>query len=405
MNWVNSAAYRLLALCARAECSAAHYERLAQEAARLPSWQSLPALAEAQGMAPLFYAHLKAAGIQAPPAVRRQLQGLYLRHRHANQVRLRVLREILVAFEAAGIQALVLKGAALVHLVYAEPALRPMSDLDLLVSRADVRRAQALLAELGFDAPLPPGPALPHRHLPVASLQTEGLLVQVEVHYKLSSDYFDHLISRARWRLARRWARDQGAGMTAAPRPLALAGQTAHTLSCEDMLGHLCQHLASHVNAWESGRLIWMADVVSLAERFAPEIDWELVRRQSPFVLDTLSLLHCSTPLSEQLLSRAGVRVGPAPQGIGVIYQGWPQAVDWRARGVGGVLNDTFFPSEWWLRLRYMLGSARPLRFAWHRWLRHPLYILGHVARALLERLGWPTSVELAQVSTDRGTD
>jgi hypothetical protein len=66
-------------------------------------------------------------------------------------------------------------------------------------------------------------------------------------------------------------------------------------------------------------------------------------------------------------------------------------------------LRDTFFPSEWWLRLRYQLGCARSLRLAWHRWLRHPLYVLGHVARALLERLGWPIAAELAQVvSTDK---
>jgi hypothetical protein len=357
----------------------------------------LPAQAEAQGMAPLFYMHLKATGIQPPQAVKRQLQGLYLRHRHANQARLRVLRDVLVAFEAAGIQALVLKGAALACLVYAEPALRPMSDLDLLVSRADLLRARAVLVELGFDAPLPPGPALPHRHLPVAALQSEGLLVQVEVHYKLFSNYFDHVLARARWR-----GRNESAGITTPPRPFALAGLTAHTLAHEDALGHLCKHLASHVNAWESGRLIWMADIVSLAERFALEIDWEQVRRQHPSVLETLSLLHCMTPLSDELLERAGVRVGPAPQGIGVVYQGWPQAVDWQARGVRRVLHDTFFPSEWWLRLRYQLGCARSLRSAWQRWLRHPLYILGHVARALLERLGWPSSAELAQVvSTD----
>jgi len=57
-------------------------------------------------------------------------------------------------------------------------------------------------------------------------------------------------------------------------------------------------------------------------------------------------------------------------------------------------LRDTIFPSEWWLRLRYKLGSVRPL--FWHRWIRHPLYILGHVARVFLEWLGWPTPLELA---------
>ena len=57
------------------------------------------------------------------------------------------------------------------------------------------------------------------------------------------------------------------------------------------------------------------------------------------------------------------------------------------------MLRDTLFPSEWWLRLRYKLSSTHSL--FWYRWVRHPLYILGQTARAILERLGWPTHSEL----------
>jgi hypothetical protein len=64
------------------------------------------------------------------------------------------------------------------------------------------------------------------------------------------------------------------------------------------------------------------------------------------------------------------------------------------------VVRDTLFPSEWWLRLRYGLGSVRPL--LWHRWVLHPLYILGHVGRVLLERMGWPTPLELAGQRTPK---
>jgi hypothetical protein len=407
----SQALYRFLALCARAECSADHYEQLAREASQLRAWEPLSAQAEAQGMAPLLYTHLKAAGIQPPRAVKRELQGLYLRHRQANRVRMRVLRDILAAYEAAGVQALVLKGAALVHLVYPEPGLRPMSDLDILVPGYQLRRAQRLLAELGFDAPSPAGPTPPHRHLAAATLQSEGVTVQVEIHHKLLSDYVDHALSYARSLLTRRASRalpsEPGRdndhtwtaldGLTTLPQPFALADRTAYTLGYEDTLGHVCRHLISHVNAWESGRLIWVADVVSLAERFASQIDWARVRRCHPVVLDTLSLLHFMTPLSDELLGRADVKIGRAPQGIGVVFRGWPQArsVNWRARGYRRVLCDTFCPSEWWLRLRYARGSARPLY--WQRWGRHPLYILGHVARVFLERLGWPKINELGQ--------
>ncbi len=409
----STAVYRFLALCARAEGDAAFYGRLAQAAAAVTEWDGVAAQAEMHGLAPLLYAHTRAAGVQLPSPVRRELQGLYLRHRDANRVRTDVLCNILSAYQAAGVPALVLKGAALSHTVYPEPGLRPMSDLDILVREGDLRRAQSLLDSLGFAAPLPAGPAVAHRHLAAAALHVEGLAVRVEIHHKLFSDYFDHAASFIR-ALARPVSAPAGTdltglprspvrspwgeleGLAAPPHPFDLPGLTAHTLSYEDTLGHLSRHLTSHVNVWDFGRLIWVADIVSLAERFAAEIDWECVRRRYPAALDTLSLLHFMTPLSDDLLGRAAISMGHAPQGIGMEFQGWPKlrAAGWREKGYRRVVHDTLFPSEWWLRLRYRVGSARPL--AWYRWIRHPLHILGHVARAVLERLGWPTPLALA---------
>lgn len=418
--------YQLLALCARAECSATHYELLAQAAAELKEWEGVAVQAEAHGMAPLLYVHLKAAGVELPLSANRELLGLYVRHRHANQVRTRVLCDILAAYQAADIPVLVLKGAALSHLLYPGPGLRPMSDVDILVPQSEVWRAQRLLAELGFDTPQPPGHTLPHRHLPAATLRSQGLSVDVEIHHQLLSDYFDNArayvismlppsvrsIAVAKKRGKQRslsdtssepwnvWGDPNQPGLnhlTKQPLPFTLQDQTAHTLGYEDMLGYVCHHLVSHVNVWDYARLIWVADVVSFAERFTAEIDWEWVQLQNPAVLDTLSLLHFMTPLSDELLSVAPIKIGRAPQGIGVEYQGWPKTrvADWPARGYRHALRDTLLPSEWWLRLRHKLGSDRPL--FWYRWLRHPLYVLGHIIRALLERLGWPSPLELVQ--------
>jgi hypothetical protein len=365
-------------------------------------------------MAPLLYAHLKAAQVPIPFGARRELQGLCARHRHASRVHTRILRDVLTTYNAAGIRALVLKGAALAHLIYPEPGLRPMSDLDILVSKSDLWQAQSLLAELGFNAPLPSGHNLPHRHLPTATLQTEGLLIQVEIHHQLLSDYFDSAISYLRsmiqpffgsvlprrlsenGRIRSAPAPTRLNSLTLFPLPFTLGDLTAYTLGPDDMLRHLCQHLTSHVNVWDFGRLIWVADTVSWAERFVTQIDWGHIRRQQHDIIDTLSLLHFMTPLSEELLDRAGIEIGRAPQQIGEEYQGWPRVNRsvWRARGGLRVLHDTLLPSEWWLRLRYRLGSSRSL--FWYRWIRHPLHILGHVARVAAEWIGWPTPLTLA---------
>jgi hypothetical protein len=408
---MESHVYRLLACCARAECTATHYGCLAHAAANLWQWEGVSAQAELHGVAPLLYVHLKAAGVQLPLSTRRELQGLYVRHRQANRVRMRLLGDVIAAYQSAGIAALILKGAALCQLVYPEPGLRPMSDIDILVAPSQARRAQQVLANLGFDAPRPPGAAFSHRHLHAATINREGVSVAVEIHHRLFSDYWDN----ARAYVHNRFVAYIPAGVTAPastpgaasgwqgipeltgqPQSFSLGDLTLYTLGYEDTLGYLCRHLTSHVNVWDFARLIWVADVVSFAERFAGAVDWRLVRRCYPAVLDTLSLLHFLTPLSAELLGLAGIKIGSAPQGIGMEFQGWPRV----PLGTGGkrgslrLLRDTLLPSEWWLRLRYALGSGRSL--FWYRWVRHPLYMVGHVARAFLERLGWPTPLELA---------
>jgi hypothetical protein len=366
--------YRLLACCARARCQAIHYAHLAQELNRFTAWEHLPAAVERHGLAPLCYVHWRAAGAVIPFETRLVLQGLYLRHYAANRVRLRVLREILAACNAAGMRALVLKGAALGQLVYPAPGLRPMRDLDLLVDRSDARQTQRLLAKLGFCAAPPAGVGLPDKHLAAAMQCTEqGVWISVEIHHNLFNADFPASMGLAE--------------LTAPPLPFELAGLTAYTLGYEDMLWHLCQHLTYHTSIFETFRLIWAADIVSFAEQFAGEIDWDRIGQQYPLVLQTLSWLHVLTPLPESLRQQAGLKRGRILRGIGVDFTGWPRSplAQQRQKGWPAIIQDTFFPSEWWLRLRYGLGARRPL--FWYRWVRHPFEIMGWGSRYLLDQM------------------
>jgi len=366
---------QLLAECARTAIDPGKsHQRLAQLSNNVTDWTGVLAEAESHGLSPLLYIHLKAADVSLPLPVKRDLQGLYLRYRHANRVRGQLLVEILAAYEAAGIQALVIKGAALAHGFYPEPGLRPMSDVDLLVKRTDAYRAQELLTELGFQAPLPPADRLPGKHLLAAIRSVEGLTVSVELHHNLFN-----IGTRASLELN---------GLSGPPIPFALEGVTAYTLPHEEMLWHLCQHLTL---IGQPFRLIWLVDIVGLAERYASEIDWARVERDYSLVLSALSLFHYITPLSETLRRTAPLNIGRAPQGIGQEFVGWPHHSIRRQRttgkGYGRIFRDTFFPAEWWLRLYYGLGGARPL--CWYRWVVHPLQVLIWGGQLVLERTGW----------------
>jgi hypothetical protein len=335
--------------------------------AKLTDWNTLPAQAESHGLAPLLYTHLQAAGVSVPAAIHQQLQARTMQHSHANRVRGCVLAEILTAFHSAGIEALVLKGAALAHLVYPSPGLRPMRDVDLLVSKSQARPAQALLAELGFKAP-PPGDPLPAKHLLAAKCWVEGMQVSVELHHNLYA------------------SGSPAAGFEAlrpAAIPLTITGVTAQTLGYEAMLEHIYQHLRINL-LLDSLRLIWVADLVSLAERFAAAIDWP---RVNPRVRNALALCHWLTPLSEELRRAAALNPGRPPSGIGQEFQGWPRfsLAAQRHKGYTGIVRNSFFPAEWWLRFYYGLPAGPAL---WQgRWLRHPLHILGWVGDYFTNRI------------------
>lgn len=281
---------------------------------------------------------------------------------------------MLTAFEQADIEAIFLKGIALSYLVYPQPYLRLMRDIDLLVPETQARQAQQCLADLGFKAPVPSAQApLPDKHLEPATRQAHGMTLSVEVHHNLFNAAHPHSMPFE--------------GVTGPLQPFQIGSLTAHTLGHADMLWHLCQHVAYHANVWEPVRLVWVADIMGFVARYATDIDWQRIATQYPLVLKTVSLMHCLNPLPDEILAQVPIKVGHIPSGIGEDFYGWPRAsfgAQWE-KGLWRILQETFFPSEWWLRLHYTLDGVEPL--GWYRWFKHPSYVLGWVAQFLGEQL------------------
>ena len=167
----------------------------------------------------------------------------------------------------AGVPFLVLKGAALAHLVYGDPRLRPMRDVDLLIRKADAGRALDVLMRCGFR---PGGTAVPsrHHHLQAMAKTLEGATVTIELHHELMvrtpfvepRDY-DDLIRRSQ--------------------PFEWGGMSYQTLGCEDMLWHVYAH-AFVINTLRPGaiRLLSVADLVHATEAWIDRIDWARLRRK-----------------------------------------------------------------------------------------------------------------------------
>jgi hypothetical protein len=86
------------------------------------------------------------------------------------------LGEILTAFARAGVAVIVLKGPALASEHYPDPALRPFTDLDLLVRRHDRDRAIDVLSAVGY-VHASPGRSLSYEldHAPAAYFACRGI--------------------------------------------------------------------------------------------------------------------------------------------------------------------------------------------------------------------------------------
>ena len=332
---------KLLALCTRFDTPPLFLKQLKTAAAQFTTWGNLPTLAEQHGLAPLTYFHLKNIPDAVPPLTLRTLRGQALRDRLINQVRTAQVAAIGAAFEHASLPILFLKGAALAHMLYPEPGLRPMSDLDLLVSRQDLTQAYDLLQDLGYHGAVYGNDIEKSRHLPPINQEINGFSIGIELHYALLQDSN-----------GRPWFEMNN--LTSAPLSFQLpAAGCALSLGREDMLFHLCQHAFFNNSGFDSMRLMWVADIVNFANRFAAEINWQKVRRCYPSVLHALTLLHPISPLSDEVISCANLQPATSPAAVGMDFQGWPVLPVhlWQQKGYKRVVEDTLFPSPWWLRL------------------------------------------------------
>ena len=128
----------ILNLCARVEAHAHQRHLLTTACRNFRQWDNLLYPAEQHGIGPLLYLHLAELEEEVPNTFLRGLKFLCLRHQQANTLLMKTLHHVLSLLETEGIPSLVLKGAALCRILYPENGLRPMRDIDLLLSDRDV---------------------------------------------------------------------------------------------------------------------------------------------------------------------------------------------------------------------------------------------------------------------------
>ena len=213
-----------------------------------------------QRLLPLLHRRLRALGVESPHAG--ILGGAYRRALYGNTLTVRRAVGVLRLLDASGIDALVLKGAAMVR-YYGELALRPMSDVDVLVRPEDARRAIGILQDAGWCRRL--GPPFtdgfftvhygwPFRH------PSGG---EVDLHWYLFDQSCVPGVDAELWQTAR---------------PAALGGYPIRVLGSTEQLMHVCVHGTE----WDTvPTLRWVADAVTVLRTAAGDVDWDRLVRQA----------------------------------------------------------------------------------------------------------------------------
>lgn len=323
-------------------------------------WDRAIDQAELHGLSPWLHRQLTRAEADVPVNAARQLKSLTLRHREANRIRDRALTGILQALAERGVEVLVLKGAALAHLVYDPPGLRPMSDVDILVAPDRLEDAAEAVRSLGYQESSRAETGPDHHHLPALSRLLDGLSISVEIHHDAMAQ--DNIGSIRLDRLA------------GPPREFHINGTAARALGHVDMLRHLWRHALQPRGTTKLGSAL---DIMLYASRFQDEIDWRWIERQAPDIRTGLSLLALLVPLPRNLNGRVAVPDIPVPAGVGVGMA--PLSTIRRdSKRAAKLLN----PSDWWLHGFYNVPLGHSLVLT--KTVRHPARILFWLWRRLV---------------------
>ncbi len=116
-------------------------------------WNIFLKKARDEGISPLVFSRLSelAEHYDIPEYVRKDLEKDYYLSATKNALIFEELKKVLGLFNQRKIQVIVMKGAALAETAYGNLALRPMSDVDLLVKKENLHQIDELLKKLGYS--------------------------------------------------------------------------------------------------------------------------------------------------------------------------------------------------------------------------------------------------------------
>jgi hypothetical protein len=264
-----------------------------------PDWSYILDASKREKTACLLYENLRRSGglPAVAPGVATELEKIYYANAARNAVIWERSARIIAGLNAISIRPIALKGVFLSEFVYHNIALRPATDIDLLIKREELPAANAALASMGYKAPPCYGDLVSRR----APLCINSLLYDppgagdpaVHLHW--------HIINST-WPLERLAARIDMGSFCAGAREISVGRSAAFMLGPESLMIYLCHHAFHH--SFEN--LITACDIAEAAKEHNEAIGWSKVAdaaARSGLSLTVYSALRTAGMLLDVVLS------------------------------------------------------------------------------------------------------
>ena len=343
------------------------------------AWEAVLDVANQQHVTPLLYARLRDKGMQTavPPFIWLQLRHAHQLNTLRNKIIYRELHKFSHALQTQNIPFIVLKGAFLADTVYGSIGERVIGDLDLLAPHDALPQVITISERFGYKKtqPVVLDVVLAQRHhIPAVINPMTQLAIEWHWHIVPPTAYYaipvDELWQRA-------------VSVTVANIPV-------HTLSPEDLLLHLADHISYHHEFTFGIRSL--CDLSVICAVYGAVIDWDVVvdrakqwhwergvylalrlakerfgAKVPQFALDTLR----PDDFAEGLVETAVTQIFTDPAEFQFVptafrkFQGTQGIAD-KAR----IIRDSLFPSPERMVIRYGIapGSMSWFRLHLFRW-------------------------------------
>ena len=290
---------------------------LLQVSSKAINWDDLTVRAIVFGLAPQLHTQLQAWQIDVPPRAFAKLAVTYKAQVARSQAIYAQLHQFLAACEPLELKPVALKGIHLAATHYADPALRPMNDIDLLFSPRDLKRAEDLLTTLGYQGKHKPSDigAGVTKHTstfkrqetkdntpnPYLSTRNERM---IEPHISLEESWYGLKV-------------DMTPGVYERAVITNLRGDACLTLDPEDLLLHIAIHFCFHI-IQGAPNLVQLTDMLVVTSQAT--LDWQVVidravkAQAAAYLLAALTLAKkiLAAPVPQEVCERLATVTPPA---------------------------------------------------------------------------------------------